>query len=312
MTQPGERLTREEIASGEFHCHRVTEVLFEGASRFQKVEIVRTEGYGRGLFLDGRIQHVEADEYIYSESMIHPAMALLGTRARRILCIGGGPGGIIRELVKYRHVERIVQMEIDEEVLELSRKYLAHITRGAWDDARVEIMIGDALRLLEDRDEVFDLIVNDANEPTDGSPAIGLFRADGLALYQRRLHPEHGMFVTWAGSASPRCISRAARIVKTVSHVFPHTEYFLTYPQAYGTSWLTALGSMRAVDASRREPADIDAFLAENLTGELVLYDGLTHRHMFTLPRDVRRVLEMAHPPITRDQPLEFQVEVAR
>lgn len=312
MSENQEYLTREGIANGEFHCHRVVETLFQGTSPFQKVEIVRTEGYGRGLFLDGRIQHVEGDEYIYSEGMVHPAMALLGTRARRILCIGGGPGGIVRELVKYRHVERIVQMEIDGEIVELSRKYFPHITRGAWDDRRVEVMIGDALRLLDERGEVFDLIINDASEPMNGSPAIGLFQVEGLVLYRRCLHPEHGMFVTWAGSASPPCIPRATRIIKTVTDVFPHAACHLTFPQAYGTSWLTALGSMKALDAAARDPAEIDEFLARHLDGDLLLYDGLTHRHMFSLPRDVRRELARTSVPITRDKPLEFNVEVGQ
>jgi spermidine synthase len=304
-------LSSEEIARGEFHCHRMIEPLFEGRTRFQKVDIVRTEGYGRGLFLDGRIQHVEVDEYIYSESMVHPAMALLGKAGRRVLCIGGGPGGIVRELIKYHHVTRVVQVEIDEEILHLSRRYLSHVTQGAWEDPRVRIVIDDALQLLQREEEEFDLIINDASEPLRGSPAMDLFTTEGFSLYKRRLHPRHGLFVTWAGAAGPASIARAARIVETVRNVFPHVECYLSHPQSYGTSWLTVLGSPQPLHASRRKPYRIDAFLAEALREGLRLYDGLTHRHMFTLPGDVRRALSLPRSPITREHPLDFELEVS-
>ena len=88
MTQ--ERLTKEEIAKGEFHCHRVVSEVYSYKSEFQNIEVFDTESYGRGLFLDGRIQHLQADEYIYSESMVHPAMLFLNGSCRRVLCIGGG------------------------------------------------------------------------------------------------------------------------------------------------------------------------------------------------------------------------------
>jgi spermidine synthase len=308
-----ERLTREEIAKGEFHCHRSLAQIHSSHSQFQHVEIIQTEGYGRGLFLDGRIQHVELDEYIYSESMVHPAMALLGRKARRVLCIGGGPGGIVRELIKYGHVERIVQVEIDEEMARISRTYLSHITQGAWEDPRVSLVINDALRLLEQGDEVFDLIINDASEPFAGSPAMQLFSTPGLELYKRRLDPNHGTFVTWAGSAGPLSIQQtAARIAHTVRTVFPFSAFYLSHPQSYGTSWLSAIGAVGELNAGAREPRDIDAFLAETLQRELRLYDGLTHRHMFTLPKDVRKALAEAGVPITAAQPLDFNVEVAR
>src|SRR5215212_10272438 len=96
-----ERLTKEQIAKGEFHCHRIVAEIYIHQSPYQRIEVLETEGYGRGLFLDGRIQHVEADEYIFSESMVHPALFLLDKPDLHVLCIGCGPGGVIRETLKH-------------------------------------------------------------------------------------------------------------------------------------------------------------------------------------------------------------------
>lgn len=307
-----ERMSREEIAKGEFHCHHILAEIFSRRSGFQRIDIVETEGYGRGLLLDGRVQHVEADEYIYSEAMVHPPMSLLWPRGRSALCIGGGPGGIVRELLKHQTIERVVQVEIDAVMIAASRAHLGHISRGAWDDPRVELVVDEALSLLERRAERFDLIVNDASEPLPGSPARGLFCVEGLSLIRRHLTPPHGLFVSWAGSAGPTSIARASRIVRTLAAVFPSVTCYLSHPQAYGTSWLTAIGALEPLRPEVLEPGEIDAILARSVKGELRLYDGVTHRHMFALPKDVRLALQADCPPIDREHPLDFDVETER
>src|SRR5579859_6826701 len=199
-----QRLTREQIARGEFHCHRIVAETLSRQTPFQQIDVLETEGYGRGLFLDGRIQHVAADEYIFSESMVHPAMLLAGTPQLQVLCIGCGPGGVIRELLKHHSVRAVVQVEIDPTIIEISRAYFPHISERSQDDPRYELVIADALAYLETSSRCFDLIINDLSEPLAESPAAKLFWAAGLEQIKARLSPQHGMYVTWAGSVGPQ------------------------------------------------------------------------------------------------------------
>jgi len=285
------RWTSEEIASGEVHCHRVVREIHTERSRFQRIEVLETEGYGPGLFLDGRVQHVQADEYTYSESMVHPAMLFLGGRADRVLCIGGGPGGVVRELLRYRGVRRVVQVDIDPTVIEVSRRHLRHVAPEHWDDPRFELVIDDALHYLAATADRFDLVINDLSEPLPGSPAAAVFTEDACRLIASRLAGERACYVTWAGSVGCRSAGIAVAINRLVGATFSHSAAYVTHPQSYGTVWLTVIGSLSPLEPLRLRPEEIDVRIAETVDGELTLYDGITHHHMFLLPRDVRALL---------------------
>ncbi|MFI9012079.1 hypothetical protein ACIGNX_33050 [Actinosynnema sp. NPDC053489] len=287
----GSRWTFEEIAPGEAHCHRVVEVVAAEHSDVQRVEVLETESYGRGLFLDGRIQHVAADEYLYSEALVHPAMTLLGGRAARVLCIGAGPGGAVRELLGYPGVGEVVQVEIDTTVLDVARRHLpgsAVATNAA--DPRFRLEVADALDYLARRGEPFDLVVNDLSEPFDGSPAARLFGAEALRLIRSRLRPG-GVYASWAGSVGPRSSTMAARIAAEVRSVFPHAREYVLHPQSYGTVWLNVLGLTSPLDPLAPTPERIDAQLAGTLRAPTRFYDGITHHHMFLVPKDIRAAL---------------------
>ncbi|MGJ3264481.1 MAG: hypothetical protein ACFE0R_14715 [Salinarimonas sp.] len=290
---PPGRWTQEHLAEGEMHCHRIDATLHRADTGLQTIEVVETGGYGRGLFLDGRVQHVAADEYIYSEAIVHPPAVMLGSRCRRVLTVGGGPGGVVREALRHRRVERVVQVEIDAAVLELCRTWFAHVAQGCHDDPRVEVVIADIRDYARHTHERFDLVVNDISEPMEGTPAAGLFEAPMLEALASLLTPE-GVLVTWAGSAGPRSDDLARAIDRAVAALLPHTTRWLCHPQAYGTAWLTVAGSRAPLDPWRLSPAAIDAWLAAEVDGEPMLYDGETHRHMFSLPKDVRRRLALA------------------
>ncbi|GAA1338531.1 methyltransferase domain-containing protein [Saccharothrix algeriensis] len=287
----GSRWTFEEIAPGEAHCHRVVEVVAVERSAVQRIEVLETESYGRGLFLDGRVQHVAADEYLYSEALVHPAMTLLGGRAARVLCVGAGPGGVVRELLGYPGVGEVVQVEIDTAVLDLARRHLPHSPAAAnAADPRFRLVVADALAYLERGDEPFDLVVNDLSEPFDGSPAARLFGAEALRLVRSRLRPG-GLYASWAGSAGPRSWALAARIAAEVRSVFPHTCEYVVHTQSYGTVWLDVIGATAPVDPLAPTPARIDGQLAETLRAPTRFYDGITHHHMFHVPKDIRAAL---------------------
>lgn len=292
---PEGRWTREDLAEGEVHCHRVDRILHEANTGIQKISVVETGGYGRGLFLDGRIQHVEADEYIYSEAIVHPPAVMLGDRCRRVLVVGGGPGGVVREVLRHRLVEQVVQVEIDAAVLDLCRTRFGHIAQGCYEDPRIEVVIADIRDYARQNTGGFDLVINDISEPMEGTPAEGLFEEPMLAALSSLLGPQ-GVFVTWAGSVGPCSDDLARAINRAVVAQFPYTTRWLCHPQAYGTSWLTVAGAHTPLDPWRLSATDIDALVRDALVGETALYDGETHQHMFHLPKDVRRRLASGDP----------------
>jgi spermidine synthase len=302
------RWTFEEIAPGEAHCHRVTAEIAVVDSGFQRIEVLETEGYGRGLFLDGRIQHVAADEYTYSESMVHPAMQLLGGTCRRALCIGGGPGGIVRELLTYPGVREVVQVEIDTTVVDVARRHLSAISGSFREDPRYQLVVADALDYLAQDGEPFDLIVNDLSEPLPDSPAGRLFAQRAVELVRSRLTADRGLYVSWCGSVGPRSADMAARIHAVVADVFDTTCPYVTHPQSYGTVWLTTIGAMRPIDPLAVDADEIDRQLARTCTASPVLYDGVTHHHMFRIPKDIRTALAGADPA----DPIELLVRTGR
>ncbi|MBI2958552.1 MAG: spermidine synthase, partial [Chloroflexi bacterium] len=103
--------------------HRVRQRLFSGKSRFQTVDIIETGGFGRCLVLDGRIQSCEGDEFVYHESLVHPVMTTHPHPAK-VLIAGGGEGATSRHVLMHPSVDRLVMVDIDEEVIQVSRKHL--------------------------------------------------------------------------------------------------------------------------------------------------------------------------------------------
>jgi spermidine synthase len=288
--------TQEYLSEGEVHCHKITGKTFVAHSAHQKIEVLETASFGRALLLDGRIQHLQHDEYIYSESIVHPVATLLAEHCRRVLVVGGGPGGVIRELLKHRRVEQVMQVEIDASVLTLTRDYFQHIAQGCHNDPRVQVVIADIRDYLCDCTQEFDLIIHDVSEPLADSPASSLFSRQLIAALQQRLAP-HGRFVSWAGSMGPRSLRLAGQIVARARSLFAHVDCITSHTQSYGTSWLTVIGGMQEWHPLAEPVMQIDQRIARQIDGELRLYDGITHHHMFLLPKDVRQALAGFSPP---------------
>lgn len=280
------KFTREYITEGDFHAHEVEEIVFSEKSEYQNIEILRTKNYGIGLYIDGRIQHLHYDEYIYSEIMTHPAMYFLGKKNIDALCIGGGPGGVVRELLKYEFVQNVVQIDIDKKIIELSKRYLSHITDKAYDDRRYDLEIADATHYLKNGTKRFDLIVNDLNEPIAEGASIPFFQSETIEYIHRSLKDD-GIYVCWAGSASPLSFEMAEKLLKETSANFPFVLPLISFMPAYGTSWLTLICSKSKLEKST-QVEDIDTFLNNNSI-KTKYFDGVTFQHMKNLPLDVRK-----------------------
>ncbi|MBU6145893.1 MAG: polyamine aminopropyltransferase [Paenibacillaceae bacterium] len=227
---------------------RSTATLESMQTPYQHLAVVDTEQWGRMLVLDGMVMTTERDEFVYHEMMVHPALST-HPHPRDVLVVGGGDGGVIREVLRHRSVQRAVLVEIDAEVLRVSQKHLPSIA-CALDDARVHVICGDGYAHIAEHRDAYDVILVDSTEPV--GPAVSLFTK---GFYQGIFEAlrDDGLFV--AQSDNPWFKADLIRTVtRDVAAIFPimqlYTAHIPTYPSGL---WTFTMGSKvhdpRAVDA---------------------------------------------------------------
>ena len=288
----------------EGHMHAIKRTIVETQTKFQHVEIMETASYGKLLVLDGRIQSSQADEFIYHEALVHPGMLATAEPPRSALVIGGGEGATLRETLRYRSLTRAVMVDIDGEVVELCKKHLAEMHRGAFEDPRTDVRHEDARAYLEKTGERFDFISVDLVEPLEEGPACMLFTREFYALVRDRLTPGGAMTVQ-AGMTKINELSFFTAIHRTLRDVFPVVAGYQTFVSCFGTPWGFIVGSKK-VDPRRQDPQTIDKLIVERVAGALDYWDGLTHQHAFGLPRFLRKALDAETRVSTDANPLIF------
>lgn len=182
----------EETFNPHFRCALEADaVLYEGNTGFQDLIIFDNKTFGRVMMLDGVIQLTDKDEFIYHEMMAHvPLFAL--ERPKSVLIIGGGDGGVLREVLKHESVESVVHCEIDKVVVDKSLEFFPGISQGAFEDKRLELLIGDGIKYVNETERRFDVIIVDSTEPI--GPARVLFTEEFFAACQKCLAPG-GVFI---------------------------------------------------------------------------------------------------------------------
>jgi spermidine synthase len=146
--------------------------IYSGKSKFQKIEVFKTREFGRVLTLDGLVQLSTKDENVYHEMLVQPAM-LYHQNPKRVLIIGGGDGGALREAVKHP-INEVYLVDLDEKVIEVSKKYLPSLSNGAFEDKRLRIFPEDALQFIKKYESFFDIIIDDLTDPT--GPSLDLWK----------------------------------------------------------------------------------------------------------------------------------------
>ena len=170
---------------------KVKKVIHHEKSQYQDVLIFESSDYGMVLVLDNVIQCTERDEFSYQEMITHLAM-FAHPDPKRVLVIGGGDGGVLREIVKHPGVEEAVLCDIDEAVIRLSKKYLPGMSEG-FDHPNVTVHVGDGFKFLEDKKDSFDVIITDSSDPE--GPAESLFQKPYFELLHGALR-EGGVITT--------------------------------------------------------------------------------------------------------------------
>ncbi len=281
--------------------HRLEGELYSGRTKYQAARIIRLTQLGTALVLDGKIQSTERDEFIYHETIVHPAM-VLHPCPEKIFIAGGGEGATLREILRYNTVTKAVMVDIDGEVTQLCRKYLPQHAGGAFEDHRSSVHHADARGFLEDSDEKYDVMIIDLPDPIEGGPAYRLFTSEFYRTVYHHL-TENGVIAVQAGSASPTELLNLTAVHKTLETVFPVVRVYSTYMIAFGSAWGFTLAS-KGLDPLELSPEDVDKRLKERCGTELGHYDGITHRGMFSPPVYVRTAISCQTRIITDDNPL--------
>jgi len=174
---------------------RVDRVLYDSETEHQRLRLFENPRFGRVLTLDDVVQTTEADNFVYHEMMAHVPILAHGA-ARRVLIVGGGDGGLAREVLKHRGVGHVTMVEIDAGVVEFSKQYLPSLSDGAFDDARLELVIADGAAFMAGSGAEFDVILIDSTDPV--GPGEVLFTDSFYGHAKRRLAPG-GILVTQNG-----------------------------------------------------------------------------------------------------------------
>lgn len=169
----------ETLYAGYAQTFTVDKVVFEAKTEHQHLQIIDTPFMGRVMLLDGIVQTTERDEFIYHETMVHVPL-FAHPNPKRVLIIGGGDGGILREVVRHKNIEHITQVEIDGSVIEMCKEYFPKHSSGAFDDPRVNIVIADGKDFVANCQQQFDVIIADSTDPI--GPAEVLFSQDFYAM----------------------------------------------------------------------------------------------------------------------------------
>lgn len=175
----------------------VDKIYFESKTEHQHLMIFHNAVFGRVMVLDGIVQTTEKDEFIYHEMLAHVPL-LSHANAKRVLIIGGGDGGILREVCKHSSVEHITQVEIDQAVIDMAKEYLPAHSNGAFDDPRANIVIDDGIKFVTESNEKFDIIISDSTDPI--GPGEVLFSSPFYQGCKRCLN-DNGILVTQNGVA---------------------------------------------------------------------------------------------------------------
>ena len=262
---------------------RVDEQLYSGHSEFQRIDVFESQEFGRFLVLDGYIMLTEKDEFIYHEMIVHVPMAV-HPNVKKVLVIGAGDGGAIRELARDPEIEHIDLVEIDEQVIQVSRQFLPR-TSCKLDDERVHIYYEDGLRFVRSREDEYDLIIVDSTDPF--GPGEGLFTKEFYGNCYKALK-EDGIMVNQHESPfyeadATACMRAHKRIVESFPISRVYQAHIPTYPSGH---WLFGFASKKYhpvhdLDAERWNARELDT----------LYYTPRLHEGAFCLPAYVEKLL---------------------
>lgn len=288
----------EETTENEILLHSLREIIYSGSSPYQRIEVIKTGNMGKCLYLDGKIQSSEMDEFIYHEALVHPAMFLCNS-PKVVLIAGGGEGATIREVLKHP-VEEVIMVDLDEEVVNISKKFLPEWSEGAFDDPRVKLVIDDARVYIEKMKDYFDVILIDLPEPTEGGPAYLLYTKEFYEKIYEALKKD-GIMVTQSASASINNLHIFISIIKTIKEIFPHVKPYIANIPSFFAPW----GFVLASKVINPDSVDLKGKIS-SIDEKLRFFDLDAYVGMFSLPKHIKKAIDEGGVVIRDNSPLSF------
>ncbi|WP_248799584.1 polyamine aminopropyltransferase [Pseudomonas sp. MWU13-2105] len=281
MSNTPETHYQETLYEGYGQRFRMDKLLHEVRTGHQHLVIFENARMGRVMALDGVIQTTEADEFIYHEMLTHVPIFAHGS-AKRVLIIGGGDGGMLREVAKHRGVEHITMVEIDATVVDMCKQFLPEHSKGAFDDARLNLVIDDGMRFVATTEEKFDVIISDSTDPI--GPGEVLFSENFYQACRRCLN-EGGILVTQNGTPFMQ-LSEVQTTAGRLRSLFPDWHFYqAAVPTYIGGAMTFAWGATDT--ASRKLSLET---LRQRFAGSGIVtryYNPEIHIGSFALPQYV-------------------------
>ncbi|GKX55108.1 polyamine aminopropyltransferase [Leminorella grimontii] len=269
----------ETLHSGFGQFFSIDKTLYHNKTEHQDLIIFENDVLGRVMALDGVVQTTERDEFIYHEMMAHVPIFAHG-KAKRVLIIGGGDGGMLREVCRHQSVEHVTMVEIDAGVVEFCRQYLPNHSSGAYDDPRFNLVIEDGVNFVSQTDLKFDVIISDCTDPI--GPGESLFTSDFYQGCARCLN-ENGIFVAQNGVCFLQQ-DEAVNSHRKLSHYFDDVSFYqAAIPTYYGGIMTFAWASQNPM-LRQHDLATLEArFKASGL--HCRYYNPAIHAGSFALPQ---------------------------
>lgn len=263
---------------------KVDKQLYTGKSEYQRIDVFESPEFGRFLTLDGYMMLTEKDEFIYHEMIVHVPMAV-HPDVKKVLIIGAGDGGVLRELSRYPEIQEIDVVEIDEMVVRTAKQYLPFTAVG-FDDKRVNLFFQDGLKFIRRHEDEYDLIIVDSTDPF--GPGEGLFTKEFYGNCFKALKKD-GIMVNQHESPfykedADACRRAHKRIVESFAISRVYQAHIPTYPSGH---WLFGFASkkyhpLKELDAKKWNARGI----------RTRYYNTNLHKGSFYLPNYVEEMLE--------------------
>lgn len=282
MIKDGWFMEKGELWPGQAMCLEVEEILEQRRSKHQEILVFKSKTYGNVLVLDGIIQCTERDEFAYQEMISHLPL-YSHPNPEKVLIIGGGDGGVLREVLKHSSVKKVVQCELDEMVVEVSKKYLPNMS-SSYSDERCELVIEDGLEFMKHRESEFDVIVTDSSDPV--GPAKNLFEMPYFEAMHTCLKP--GGFVCTQGECMWLHASLIQPLLWSCRRIYAVVEYAYTCVPTYPSGQIGFILCSKDPETKFHEPLRKPS--EEELAG-LKYYNSEIHAAAFVLPNFASRTL---------------------
>tara|TARA_Y100000590_G_scaffold466009_1_gene639996 strand:- start:389 stop:1273 length:885 start_codon:yes stop_codon:yes gene_type:complete len=282
---PNDNIPKGSFTFAEFHgsgtglFFSVKKVLFYEKSKFQEIQIVETEEYGKMLILDGAVQTTERDEFIYHEMLVHVPM-FSHPEPKNILVIGGGDGGCVREIFKHKSVEKVTMVEIDKMVVDSAMKFLPSIS-SELGHPKLDLRIEDAVKFVRRSSLSFDVIIVDSTDPVGFASPL---TTESFFRSSKRILKENGIYA--AQTQGPFFESKSMGIIsKKIRKIFPRTSFYLANTPTYpGGMWSFAVSCKNSKSDFKIHPRILKR-------KDLKYYSNEIHYASFALPPYVKRIL---------------------